>query len=146
MTLVKRRKVWRMRCDVREVTERSFSNLSVTSRTSQLILQSFRRFTCVISHSPTLPLFHLRHFSFSNVFVALSTSDLILQPFRYFTYVIAHSPTLLSLLLRHRLFTYVTWRAAHASIISGISAVTLLTSFNHGRKTQHFDHAYTECS
>ena len=25
----------------------------------------------------------------------------------------AHSPTLLSLLLRHRIFTYVTWRAAH---------------------------------
>ena len=30
------------------------------------------------------------------------------------TYVTAHSPTHLSLLLRHRLFTYITWRAAHA--------------------------------
>ena len=51
--------------------------------------------------------------SFSNPSVALPTSQLILQPFRCFTYVTAHSPTLLSLLLRHRLFTYVTWRAAH---------------------------------
>ena len=56
----------------------SFSNLSVTSPTSQLILQSFRRFT---------------------------TSQLKLQPFRRFTYVTVHSPTLLSLLLRHKLFT-----------------------------------------
>ena len=40
---------------------------------------------------------------------------LILQPFRCFAYVTAHSPTLLSLLLRHRLFTYVTWRAAHGN-------------------------------
>ena len=53
----------------------------------------------VTTHSPTLPSLYLRHSSFSN--------------FRYFTYVTAHSPTLLSLLIRHRLFTYVTWRAAH---------------------------------
>ena len=33
----------------------------------------------------------------------------------HFTYVTAHSPTLLSLLLRHRIFTYVTWRAAHVT-------------------------------
>ena len=51
--------------------------------------------------------------SFSNPSVALPTSQLILQTFRCFTYVTAHSPTLLSLLLRHRLFTYVTWWAAH---------------------------------
>ena len=44
---------------------------------------------------------------------ALPRSQLILQPFRHFTYVTAHSLTLLSLLLRQRLFTYVTWRAAH---------------------------------
>ena len=30
------------------------------------------------------------------------------------SYITAHSPTLLLLLLRHRLFTYVTWWAAHA--------------------------------
>ena len=53
------RKGWRLSCDVGEVTERlenelcyaynyqlcSFSNLSVTSSTSQLILQSFHCFT-----------------------------------------------------------------------------------------------------
>ena len=72
-----------------------------------------RHFTYVTAHSPTLPLLHLRHSSFSNPSVALLTSRLILQPFRCFTYVTAHSPTLLSLLLRYRLFTYITWRAAH---------------------------------
>ena len=65
------------------------------------------------AHSPTFPSFHLCHSSFSNPFFALPTSQLILQPFCCFTYVTAHSRTLLSLLLRHRLFTYVTWRAAH---------------------------------
>ena len=44
----------------------SFSNLSVTSPTSQLILQPFRRFTYVTPYSPTLPLLHLLHSSFSN--------------------------------------------------------------------------------
>ena len=44
----------------------SFSKLSVTSRTSQLILQPFRRFIYVTVHSPALPLLHLRHSSFSN--------------------------------------------------------------------------------
>ena len=67
---------------------------------AQLILQPFSQFTYVTAHSPTHS-------------VALPTSQLILQPFRCFTYVTAHSPTLLSLLLRHRIFTYVTWRAAH---------------------------------
>ena len=68
------------------VLQSSFSKLSVTSLTSQLILQLFRRFTYITAHSPTLPLLHLRHSS---------------------------SPTLL-LLLCHRLFTYITWRSAHA--------------------------------
>ena len=54
----------------------SFSNPLVASRTSQLILQSFRCFIYVTVHSPTLPSLHLRHSSFSN-----------------------------SLLLRHKLFT-----------------------------------------
>ena len=44
----------------------SFSELSVASPTSQLILQPFPRFTYVTAHSPTLPLLHLRHSSFSN--------------------------------------------------------------------------------
>ena len=42
----------------------SFSNLSVTSPTSQLILQPCRRFTYVTAHYPTLPLLHLRYSSF----------------------------------------------------------------------------------
>ena len=72
-------------------------------------------FTASISsaYSPTFPSLHLRHNSFSNPSVAFPTSQFILQPFRCSTYATAHSPTLLSLLLRHRLFTYVTWRAAH---------------------------------
>ena len=56
------------------------------------------------------------HSSFPNPSLALPTSQLILQPFCCFTYVTAHSPILLSLLLRHRIFTYVTWRAAHDKI------------------------------
>ena len=67
-----------------EVTERlenelneqsSFSNLSVTSPTSQLILQSFRCFTYVTAHSPTLPLLYLRHSSFSNPSLPSPTSQ-----------------------------------------------------------------------
>ena len=136
-----------MRCGLGEATERlenelcydynyelcSFSNLSVTSPTSQLILQPFRRFTYVTAHSPTLPLLHLLHSSFSIPsfpspmsgahspnFVTLPTSQLILQPFRCFTFVEAHYPTILSLLLRHRLFTYFTWRAAHVESFTKI--------------------------
>ena len=84
---------------------RSFSNLSVTSRTSQLILQPFRGFTYVTTHSRTLPWLYLRHSSFSNLSVALRMSQLILQPFRCFTYVIAHSPTLPSLYIHHSSFS-----------------------------------------
>ena len=100
----------------------SFSNLSVTSPTSQLILQPFRRFTYVTAHSPIIPLLHLRHNSFFNPSVALPTSQfirrsffnlsvtslrsqLILQPFRRFTYVTVHSPTLPLLHLRHSSFS-----------------------------------------
>ena len=50
-------------------------NFSVTSPTSQLILQPFRRFTYVTTHSPTLPLVHLRHSSFSNPSFASPTSE-----------------------------------------------------------------------
>ena len=53
----------------------SFSKLSVTSPTSQLILQLFRRFTYITAHSPTLPLVHLRHNSFSNRSFASPTSQ-----------------------------------------------------------------------
>ena len=70
-----------MSCEVGEVTERleneqsSFSKLSVTSPTSQLILQPFRRFTYVTANSPTLPLLHLRHSSFSYPSFASPTSQ-----------------------------------------------------------------------
>ena len=60
-----------------------------------LILQSFRHFTYVTTHSPTLPLLYLRHSSFSNPSVASHTSQFILQPFFRFSYVtssILHSP------------------------------------------------------
>ena len=88
-----------MRCDVGEVTESlesSFSKISVTSPTSQLILilQAFRHFTYVTTHSPTLPSLYLRHNSFSNPFIASPTSHLILQPLFRFSYVTGFSLTL----------------------------------------------------
>ena len=52
----------------------SFSKLCVTSPTSQLILQPFRRFTYVTAHSSTLPLLHLSHSTFSIPFFASPTS------------------------------------------------------------------------
>ena len=55
--------------------------------------------------------------SFSKLSVASPTSQLIFQPFCCFTYVTAHSLTFLLLLLSHRIFTYVTWRAAHSNNI-----------------------------
>ena len=97
----------------------SFSNTSVALPTSQfilqpsfasptsqaeLILQPFRHFTYVTTHSPTLPLLHLRNSSFSNLSATSLTSQLIIQPFRRFTYVAAHSPTF-PLLLRHSSFS-----------------------------------------
>ena len=87
---LKWRKCWRMRS--------SFSSLSVTSPTSQLILQPFRRFTYV---------------TFSNTSVASPTSQLILQPFRRFTYVTffntsVASPTSQLILQPFFGFSYVT--------------------------------------
>ena len=70
----------------------SFCNPFVTSPTSQLILQPFRRFTYVTAHSPTIPSLFLRHSSFSN-------------PFCRFTYVTAHSRTIPLLHLRHSSFS-----------------------------------------
>ena len=52
-----------------------FSKLSVTSPTSQPILQPFHRFTYVTTHSPTFPLLQLRHSSFSNPSFASPTSQ-----------------------------------------------------------------------
>ena len=91
----------------------SFSNPSVASPPSQLILQPiccfilqpFRNFTYVTAHYPTLPSLYLRHSSFCNPSVTLPTSQLMLKPFHRFTYVIAHSATLPSLYLRHSSFS-----------------------------------------
>ena len=73
----------------------SFSKLSVTSLTSQLIpiLQAFHHFTYVTAHSPTVPLLYLCHNSFSNPSVASPTSQLILQPFFCFSYITGSSLT-----------------------------------------------------
>ena len=78
-----------MSCDIGIVMERlenelcydynyelcSFSNLSVTSPTSQLILQPFHCFAYITTHSPTLLLLHLHHNSFSNRSFASPTSQ-----------------------------------------------------------------------
>ena len=121
-----------MRGPLSDIHEQSsFSKLSVTSPTSQLILQHFRRFTHDTAHSAILPLLHLRYSSFSNPSFASHTSqalhlrhlasrpwckkrmryerpskwhlwaELILLSFRHFTYVTAHSATLPSLYLHH---------------------------------------------
>ena len=82
----------------------SFSNPSVASPTSQLILQSFFRFS-VSAHSPTYPSLHLSHSSFSNLSVTSPTSQHILQPFPRFTYITTHSPTLPLLHLRRSSFS-----------------------------------------
>ena len=72
---------------------------------AELILQTFRHFTYITTHSSTLPSLYLRHSSFSNPTIALPTSQLILQPYRHFTYVTTHSPTLPSVYLRHNSFS-----------------------------------------
>ena len=99
----------------------SFSNFSVTSSTSQLILKPFRRYTYVTAHSPTLPLLHLRHSSFSNLSFASSTSQalhlihLVSRPCWYqnneqssFSNLFVTSPTLQLILQPFHCFTYVT--------------------------------------
>ena len=76
---------WRKLC--------SFSKNSVTSPTSQLILQTFRRFTYVTANSPTLPLLHLHRSSLSNASVVSPASQLILQTFFLFSFVTGSSLT-----------------------------------------------------
>ena len=113
-----------MSCDVGQATER-FENelwLFIASPTSQLILQSFRRFTYITAHSTTLPLLHLRHSHLTYVrlclilqlFIASPRSQLILQPFRCFTYVIGTSPTSQLILQPFCRFIYI---AAHSTIL-----------------------------
>ena len=68
--------------------------LSVTSPTSQLILQPFRRFSYLTTHSPTLPLFHLGHSSFSNHSFASPTSKAL--HLRHLASCPCKSPTLIT--------------------------------------------------
>ena len=82
-------KAWRMSRAYSYSHSRAHSpTFTVTSPTSQLILQPFPRFTYVTAHSPTLISPLLRH--------------------RIFTYVTGFSLTSQDFHLRHRIFTYVT--------------------------------------
>ena len=58
---------------------------------AELILETFRHFTYITTHSPTFPSLYLRHSSFSNPSVTSPTSQLILQPFFRFSYVTSYS-------------------------------------------------------
>ena len=78
VTYVKRRKGWKMSCDVGEVTEMLENEQSYLH---------FSHFTYVTIHSPTLSSLYLRHISFSNHSIASPTSQFILQPFFRFSYV-----------------------------------------------------------
>ena len=60
---------------------------------------------------------------------------LILQPSHRFTYVTAHSTALELLHLRNRYFTYVTWQAAHASMMMfNISIMILYSAMTAARR------------
>ena len=102
------------------------NTIIVHSRSLVVVVVSSSEHLKSSAHSPTFPLLHLHHNSFSNPSVALSASQLILQPYHCFTYIADHSPILLLLLLSHRLFTLVTWQAAHETNCS-------LTSLNYSR-------------
>ena len=58
---------------------------------AELILQHFRHFTYVTTHSQTLPSLYLRHSSFSNPSVDSPTSQFFLQPYFRFFYVTSYS-------------------------------------------------------
>ena len=72
-------------------TSQLIPNPSVALPTSQLILQPFRCFTYVTVHSPTLLSLYLHHSSFSNPSVVSPTSQFIPQPFFRFFYVTSSS-------------------------------------------------------
>ena len=76
-----------MSCDVGEVTERLENELCCVCVRALRILQPFRHFTYVTSHSPILPSLYLGHSLFSDPSVASPTSQFILQPFFRFSYV-----------------------------------------------------------
>ena len=71
----------------------SFSNLSLASPTSRLILQHFRHFTYVTAHSPTLPSIYLRHSSFSNLPLLQLRHSSFYKPLSRISYVTGSSLT-----------------------------------------------------
>ena len=80
---------------------------------------SFRHFTYVTAHFPTLPSPRLRHSSFSNPYVASPTSQLFLQ-------------TLFSLLLCHRLFTcHLASRPCNISGNESLLSMSLCVQLTH---------------
>ena len=93
VTYEKGKKGWRMSCDVGIATEGLENELwrwsdgkvgewaeLVVIVIAELILQPFRHFPYVTTHSPTLPSLYLRHSSFSNPSVASPTSSSFSNP------------------------------------------------------------------
>ena len=144
-----------MSCDVGKATEglenklwrrwnygkqSSFSNLSVSSPTSQLILQHFRCFTYVTVQSPTLLSLLLRH----KLITLTSPGELILQTFRQFTYVTAHSPTLPSLYLRHSSFYNISVTSPTSQLIlKPFRSFTYVTAHSPTLPLLHLRHAHS---
>ena len=110
---VKRRKGWRMSCDVGKARK---------------VLSSAR--------SPSFPSLHLRHSSFSNPSVASSMPQLILQPLFRFSYVTGAfsnpsvSSSMPQLILQPLFrFSYVTGSFSNPSVASSTSQVILRPFF-----------------
>ena len=113
---------------------RSLSNPSVALPTSQLILQSFRRFTFMTAHSPNFPSLHLRHNSFSNPSVASPTSQFILQPLFRFSNVTSssvNSPGEPPMLLAHRKGPCLPQQDTSYLHFQVISVLSFLTHYFH---------------
>ena len=103
VTYEKRKKGWGMSCNVGKATERLENEVL-------LILQPFRRFTYITSHSTALLSLYLRHSSFFN-------------PLRRFTYVTAHSLTFPSLHIRDSSFSNPFQRITYVKAHSPTSSV-----------------------
>ena len=73
--------------DILSIKSIKFWQLIWRFQNALLILQTFRHFTYITAHSPTLPSLYLRLNSFPNPSVASPTSQLILQPLFRFFYV-----------------------------------------------------------
>ena len=111
----------------------SFSNFSVTSPRSHIIVQPFRRFTYVTAHSPSLPLLHLRHSSFSNRSFASPTSQALhlrhLASRPWLTSEEIGSPDVGSYLCKgqssfSKLSGHITYVTAHSQLFSSFTYVT----------------------